>query len=137
METEPTRRLLADIGTHVELELILDGGSVEALSVDIVPDSAADFPNGRLGASAPLAKVLIGSPAGGRLIYHAGDICAVRLLSVRRSDNAEPEDLSSRRKEAERRAVDRSDRTSVMIYAASMNNKWGDLDPSNIEEPEE
>lgn len=134
---EPTERNLADIGMHVELELILEDGETEALSLDIVPDSAADYPNGRLGAGAPLAKTLIGNPAGSRLIYRTGDIRFVRLLSVRRSEGAEPEDLSARREEAERRAVDRSDRTSVMIYAASMNNKWGDLDPSNIEGTEE
>jgi len=126
--TAPVR---ADIGTHVEIEFIYETGESERLVLDLVPDNAADYPRGFLGANTPLAKALIGNTPGSRILYRAGDIKQVRLLAVYRGLRKPAEDLSERREETYRKAVDDSRRTDMLLAASSMNSKWGayDLQP--------
>ena len=121
----------ADIGMHVEIEFVLSSGETEQLSLDIVPDSAADYAHGLLGAGTPLGRALIGATAGSRVIYTTGDIRYVRVLRVERGPRLPAEDLSQRREEAYRKAVEDSHRTNILLAAASMNSKWGayDLQP--------
>ncbi len=119
-------------GRHVELELKYATSEVERLSLDVVPDNAADFDRGFLGESTPLARAILGKPAGETIAYRAGDIVSVRILSVSEALSGQPEDLSERRQEVERKAVRDSDHTSVVIYASSMNSKWGEYDPEKI-----
>ncbi len=124
-------------GRHVELELKYATSEVERLSLDVVPDNAADFDRGFLGESTPLAKAILGKLAGETIAYRAGDIVSVRILSVSETLSGQPEDLSERRQEVERKAVRDSDHTSVVMYASSMNSKWGDYDPEKIPKDEE
>jgi hypothetical protein len=124
-------------GRHVELELKYETSEVERLSLDVVTDNAADFERGFLGESTPLAKAILGKPAGSVIPYRAGDIVEVRILSVSADLSAQPADLSERREEVTRKAIHHADHTSAVIYASSMNSKWGDYDPDGLKEEDE
>jgi hypothetical protein len=124
-------------GRHVELELKYDTSEVEQLSLDVVQDNASDFERGFLGESSALAKAILGKQAGDVVSYQAGDIVQVRILAVSAELSAQPADLSSRREEAVRKAVHKSDHTNAVIFASSMNSKWGDYDPDGLKEDEE
>ncbi len=124
-------------GRHVELEIKFKTSETERLSLDVVADPSADFDHGFLGESTPLAKAIMGRQAGEVVPYRAGDIVQVRILSVAAELSAQPEDLSERRAETERKAIRHSDHTSAVIYASSMNSKWGDYDPDGLKEEDE
>ncbi len=124
-------------GRHVELELKYQTSETERLSLDVVADKSADFERGFLGESTPLAKAIMGRQAGEVVPYRAGDILQVRILSVSAELSAQPEDLSEKREETVRKAIRQSDHTSAVIYASSMNSKWGDYDPDGLKDEEE
>jgi len=124
-------------GRHVELELKYESGEVERLSLDVVPDAAADFDRGFLGESTALAKAILGRQAGDTLTYQAGDRVRVRILAVAAQWANQPADLSQRREDAERNAARKSDQTSVMLFASSFSGKWGDYDPNAVEKSSE
>lgn len=132
MESEAP--LLVETGRHVELELRYENGESEQLSLDLVPDRSADFARGFLGEGTPLAQAIRGLPAGSVAAYHAGDVTSVRILAVTAGLSAEPEDLTERRQETLRQAVRASDKVNAIIFASSMNSKWGDYDPSGIQD---
>src|SRR5512133_3606184 len=124
-------------GRHVELELKYETAEVERMSLDVVADDAADFEHGFLGESTPLAKAILGKTAGSVVSYRAGDITQVRILSVSGELRGKPADLSDRREESLRKAIRHSDHTSAVIFASSMNSKWGDYDPDGLKEDED
>ena len=124
-------------GRHVELELRYETSEVERLSLDVVADNAADFDKGLLGENTPLAKAIMGKQAGVIVPYRAGDIVEVRILSVSEAQAARPADLSERREEVTRKAIRQSDHTSLVIYASSMNSKWGQYDPGALKEEDD
>jgi len=121
-------------GRHVELELKYETGEVERLSLDIVPDASADFDAGFLGESTPLGKAIYGQMAGSKVSYQAGDRVEVRILSVTAEVKEREGDRAAEREQTIRKAVADSDRTSAIIYASSVNNKWGDYDPDSLKE---
>ncbi len=123
---------LVQAGRHVVLDIHYQGGEVEHLSLDVVPDAAADFVRGMLGESTPLAKAIMGKHAGEKIAYREGDALEVHILEVRVELAGQPVDLTQRRQETERKARQQSDQTSLIIFASSVNNKWGDYDPGVI-----
>jgi len=129
--------LAAQVGRHVELELVYEGGEIERLSLDIVADAAADFARGMLGESTPLARAISGHKAGEVIAYRTGDALEARILSVSAELSGEPVDLTKRREQTERKAVRQSDQTNLIIFASSVNNKWGEYDPGAIQDEEE
>jgi hypothetical protein len=133
MSEEPAA-LTAQVNRHVALELLLEGGETESLQVDIVPDAAADFANGFLGESTPLAQAVIGRAAGEQVDYRAGDVVGVRILAVAEGLRGQPQDQTERRQETVRKAVRLSDRTNAIIFASTVNNKWGDYDPGGLKD---
>jgi len=122
------------VGRHVLVELVYETGEVEQLAFDVVPDRVADFASGLLGESTPLAQALLGKRPGEALAYRAGDVAAARLLAVSTSERDSYGDVAARRRAILQEAVDHSDRTNALIYAASVNNKWGDYDPVWLDE---
>jgi hypothetical protein len=128
-----TRQYLAAIGMHVTLELITEDGETEQLEFDLVADRSADFARGFLGESTPLAQAILGQPVGRSLLYQNADIRAVRILSVTPSQAA-PEDAEARRQETLRKAVHQSDTTNAILFASSFSGKWGDYDPTGLDE---
>ncbi len=132
MEYQPS--IVVEVGVHVEIELIYANQETERLTLDIVPEKSADFAQGMLGDSTPLARVLMGNRAGSRLLYSHGDIRFVRILSVRAGLRSTAQDLSARRQEAYDKAVEQSHRTNIILAASSMNSKWGAYDIGPLEE---
>lgn len=129
--------LAAQVGRHVELELVYESGETERLGLDIVADAAADFARGLLGESTPLARAISGHKAGEVIAYRVGDALEARILSVSAELSGEPVDLTKRREQTERKAVRQSDQTNLIIFASAVNNKWGDYDPGAIQDEEE
>ncbi len=94
MRYDPFPGLVA-LGTRVEIELISEAGAAELLACDIVPDAAADFAAGFLGASTPLARAIMGRPSGAIVPYAQADIVEVRIVSVAHSQRAAEEDAAA------------------------------------------
>jgi len=134
-KTQPTQKPRPAIsGAHVDLELIDASGGREALSFDIVPDKLADFKNGFLGEKTPLAQAISGHFAGDRLPYQVDEIVEIHILDVQRSQAKPDQGIEARREAALRKAVNQSDLTSTVLFASSYNGKWGDYDPSGLDE---
>jgi hypothetical protein len=121
-----------EIGSLVEVELLSRTEPPERLNFTVVEDRQADFKAGFLGASTPLAQVLLGKTAGETLPYPAGDLAGVRILSVRRG-RVQTEDVAARRKAVVDKAIKHSDYVNAMIFAGSVNSKWGDYDIGKLD----
>jgi hypothetical protein len=134
--SKSSRPLYAVVGTHVTLELTTVEGETEQLEFDLVADRAADFARGFLGESTPLAQAILGQPAGRPLLYQNADIRAVRILAITPSQ-AVPEDAEARRQETLRKAVHQSEATNAILFASSFSGKWGDYDPTGLDEDQE
>jgi hypothetical protein len=132
MGNEPARIPIGN-GTLVEVELISRSGKSERLTFTLVEDGQADFAAGFLGEGTPLARTLIGHTAGEDLPYEAGDLRSVKVLAVTVSERAPGENVAARRKAVLRQAVDHSDYINAMIFATSVNNKWGDTDVQGLD----
>lgn len=127
---------LVALGTRVELELVDGHGEAESLAVDIVPDEAADLAEGFLGASTPLARAVMGRPAGSRVPYRMGDLVEVRILAVSRSTRVPDASAAAAREAATREAVDRAAIEETIQLALTFSSKWGDYDPAPLERPD-
>ena len=134
--SQAAKPLLAKVGTHVTLELITEGGESEQLEFDLVPDRSADFERGYLGESTPLAQAILGQPVGRPLLYQNADIRAVRILAIT-PGQAVLEDAEARRQETLRKAVRQSESTNAILFASSFSGKWGDYDPTGLDEDPE
>lgn len=121
-------------GRRVQIVLIHEDGGEEALTLDIVTDTAADFAQGLLGAGTPLAKAISGKHAGDVIAYHVGDLRSVRVLDVSRSPTDLDRSAAEHRQEILDKAVSESDRTNALNFASSFSSKWGGYDPSGIED---
>jgi hypothetical protein len=126
------------LGVHVEVELRTVDGDTERLAFDVVPDEAANFAAGFLGASTPLARAIMGRHVGAVVPYAAGDIVEAAILSVRLSERAADADASAAREAATREAVQRAETEDTIRLALTFSSKWGDYDPTPLEphEPE-
>ncbi len=120
------------LGTHVEVDLVDEQGGVEHLSLDVVPKEEADVSQGRLSAEAPLARTILGRPAGSTAPYHMGDVVAVRICRVGPRVSSEAGDTSARQQAIMQRAVARSEMINDMAFALAAGSKWGDYDPSKL-----
>jgi len=130
----PVEPMKVSVGTHVKLELVSYRGEIEPLEVDIVPDQVADFRSGLLGESTPLARAILGQVAGAKVPYKVDDIAQAHILSVEPATRETYGDVAARKKAILRKAINQSDLTSTIIYASSMNSKWGDYEPPDLDE---
>ena len=128
MEHKPT----VQPGTHVVVELLDAHGESERLEFDLVPDQAADFSRGYLGAGTPLARAILNKPAGVTVPYRQADILQVRILSVTPAESLPVDDLTHQREQAARKALEQVQRTNAILFASSFSGKWGDYDPDGI-----
>jgi Transcription elongation factor, GreA/GreB, C-term len=126
-------RTVVRVGTRVDVELVDDSGGAERLSFDIVPESAADFSAGFLGAATPLALAILGERAGSVVSYTLADVVAVRILSVKPSERAPEAGVAEAREAATREAVNKSNLEDAVRLALTVDVKWGDYDPEGIE----
>lgn len=121
------------MGRHVQVELVDRDGKCERLALDIVPDEKADFAAGFLGAETPLAKAIMGRPAGASVPYDVGDLREVRILSVAPTQRASGVDVADRDAILQK-AVSRSEQAEAARFSLTVDLKWGGTDPSSIED---
>jgi hypothetical protein len=126
-------RTVVHVGTRVEVELIDAAGGTERLAFDVVPESAADFSAGFLGAGTPLAQAILGEVAGATVSYRLADVVAVRVLSVEPSRRAPEAGAAQAREALLREAVDKSNLEDAVRLALTVDVKWGDYDPEGLE----
>ncbi|MFH2039000.1 MAG: hypothetical protein ABIJ65_06140 [Chloroflexota bacterium] len=131
--SEIVHDLKVEPGMLVEVELVSALGEVERLTFTLVEDEQADFQAGFLGSGTTLAKTILGHYPDSTLDYKAGDLQFVRILSVEPSDKIQTEDINSRRKTLMRKALDHSDYVNALIFATSVNSKWGDYDIDSLD----
>jgi hypothetical protein len=117
----------------VEVELVDAAGDAERLAFDIVPESAADFSAGFLGASTPLAQAIVGETAGSTVPYRLADVVAVRILSVEPSRRAPEAGAAEARQAMLSEAVAKSNLEDAVRLALTVDVKWGDYDPEGLE----
>lgn len=127
---------LVALGTHVEVALIDSHGESELLVFDVVPDEAADFDAGFLGASTPLAHAIMGRPRGARVPYRMGDLIQVEIRAISKSRRSADTTAAAAREAAAREAADRAALEETIQLALTFSSKWGDYDPTPLE-PEE
>jgi hypothetical protein len=132
IEAEKSQRVA--VGTHVEVELIDEAGERERLEFDLVPDKQADFANGFLGESTPLAQAILGQSAGSVVAYRVGDIVKVSILTVTSDARVPVEDVAAKRQAVVQQVVAESNRISDMVFALAVGSKWGDYDPGGPKE---
>jgi hypothetical protein len=124
---------LVALGTRVEVEMVSELGDSERLTFDIVPDSAADFTAGFLGAGTPLAQAIMGRPVGSFVSYRVGDMAEVQILAVTLSVRRAAEDAAEVRQAATQEAVERAKTDEMVQLALTVNVKWGGYDPEPLE----
>jgi hypothetical protein len=127
-----TQKKAITVGSHVELNLIDRNGKKDLLSIDIVEDESADFSQGYLGKSTPLARVLFGEKPGVTIPYLKDDILAIEILSVSASSNIPPDDAQAKRQEKLKHAMQQVQHTNAVVFASSFTGKWGDYDPDSL-----
>jgi hypothetical protein len=114
------------------LHLLDRTGNKERLEIDIVPDEAADFSQGFLGASTPLAKMLLGERAGCTIPYLKDDIFAIEILRVEPSIDKPPDHIQESRQSRMDKVKQEVEHTNAVIFASSFSGKWGDYDPDSL-----
>lgn len=124
---------LVALGACVEVELVDQAGEGERLTFDIVPDRAADFAAGFLGASTLLAQAIMGHPVGSVVPYLVGDLAEVRILAVTLSERLADGDAAEARNAATQEAVERAKTDELVQLALTVNVKWGGYDPEPLE----
>ncbi len=129
-----SRGHLISIGSHVELVLVDWQDGREQLSFDIVPDEAADYSCGFLGASTPLAQALLGESTGTVIPYLKDDIQAIEILSVRQATQVPDASAEEKRSAAMRKNLREVEHASAVAFASSFSGKWGDYDPASLPE---
>jgi hypothetical protein len=125
------------VGSKVEIDLIDREGHKERLSVVIVPDEAADFEHGYLGANTPLGQALVGERAGHAIPYLKGDILAIDILQATKVAQLPSQDAAKRRADEMKRTLKEVQNTNAMLFASSFSGKWGDYDPDSIPQDNE
>jgi len=121
------------VGTRVDVELIDELGAGERMTFDIVSDQVADFSAGFLAAGTPLAKAILGQPAGAGVPYRVADVVEVRILRVTASTRTPDAAAAESRRAAVQEAVSRSNLEDAVRLALTVDVKWGDYDPEGIE----
>jgi hypothetical protein len=126
--------------THVEIEMSYprdesrgNEGEAEKLAFDIVPDAQADYYAGYLGESTPLAKAIMGCRVGNVVVYKAGEeACKVRILSIQPAAG-KPGGEADARRAAVQQAREQIAKTDAMIFASTVEGKWGEYDTDSME----
>lgn len=120
----------------MDVNLLDREGKKTRLSVDIVEDESADFAHGFLGASTPLAKILLGERAGNVIPYLKDDIFAIDVLSVTPALTASLDDAQEKRQAKMKKIIREVEHTNAVVFASSFSGKWGDYDPDSLPEDE-
>ena len=121
------------IGCCVELVLLSRSGESERLEFDLVTDELADYQAGFLGASTPLTQAILGEKAGITIPYFTDDLMAIEILSIRESTRTPDKNAAARRDATLKNAKDQIEFTNAVLFAASVNTKWGSYDADGLD----
>ena len=113
------------IGMHVVIEMRSADGGNERMAFDIVPEHAADYGAGFVGANTPLAKAIRGKFAGATVPYNIGDIVEIQIVDVAPAEPSSPDDSVARRQAAYDETLRKAERTNAEMFASSYGSKWG------------
>jgi len=121
------------IGYLVELELISRSGEREALAFDLVSDEQADYQTGFLGVSTPLVKAILGEKAGITVPYFTDELQGIHIVSVCPSKRKPSASAAAKREAAVQDAVEQIEFTNAVLFAASVDTKWGEYDADGLD----
>ena len=121
------------IGCRVEVELIEEAGTVESLTFDLAPEGGGDLAAGFVAANSPLGPAVLGRRAGETVDYHMADIARVRILSVIAGRTPEI-DAAASREAVIKEALEKSDLADAVRLSLTVDQKWGDTDPTAMAE---
>lgn len=125
--------LRVQLGSHVELRLLTRSGEREALAFDLVPDEQADYQAGFLGVSAPLAQAILGEKAGITVPYFTDELQGVQIVSISPSTRKPSANAAAKREAAVQDAVEQIEFTNAVLFAASVDTKWGEYDADSLD----
>jgi len=123
----------ARLGCQVELELISRSGERVRLEFDLVSDEQADYQAGFLGANSPLAQAILGEKIGVTIPYFTEELMAVEILSIQESTRTPEIDTASQREATLKDAQDQIEFTNAVLFAASVDTKWGEYDADGLD----
>jgi hypothetical protein len=130
--SENTNELRAQPGYCVSIKLLYRSGESEHLEFDLVPDEKSDYQAGFIGVSTPFAKAILGEKAGITVPYFTDELMAIEILSIRESTRT-AEDTAVQRDSAVQNAKDQIEFTNAVLFASSMNTKWGSYDADGLD----
>lgn len=119
--------------TNVKLEMVFNSGESEQMTFLMVPDADAEYYSGFLGESTPLAKAILGRTAGVTVPYYKGDIQQVRILAVQPGSKTGASEAAAKRHAETEEAKEETARTNAMIFATTVEGKWGEYDADSLE----
>ncbi len=124
---------IVTLNSHVEVELVSQTGGREHLAFEIVPERAADFAAGRLSETAPLARAIMGKPAGAVIPYKVGDLRQVKVLSISAPATKTDTEAAAAERDAKLdQARSQAELGNMISFALTFDSKWGDYDPEEI-----
>jgi hypothetical protein len=123
----------AQLGYQVELELIFRSGERQRLKFDLVPDDQADYQTRFLGASTHLAQSILGEKIGVMIPYFTDELMAVEIISIRESTRIPEVNTASQREAVLKDAQDQIEFTNAVLFAASVDTKWGEYDADGLD----
>ena len=125
--------LRVQLGCLVEIELLSRTGERERLEFDLVLDEQADYQAGFLGAGTPLAQAILGEKIGVLIPYFTDELMAIEILSIQESTRKSEENAASQREAALKDAQDQIEFTNAVLFAASVDTKWGEYDADGLD----
>ena len=123
----------AKLGTCIVLKLLSRNGESEPLEFDLVPDNQADYVSGFLGVSTPLAQAILGEKTGVTIPYFTDELMGVEIISIRVSTRTQEKNIASQREAALNEAKEQIEFTNAVLFAASVDTKWGEYDADGLD----
>ena len=129
---ENTNELRVQPGYCVSIKLLYRTEESEYLEFDLVPDEQSDYQTGFIGISTPFAKAILGEKAGITVPYFTDELMALEILSIRESTRT-ASDSAVQRDRVVQNAKDQIEFTNAVLFAASVNTKWGSYDADGLD----
>ena len=130
--SENTNELLVQPGYCVSIQLLYRSGKREHLEFDLVSDEQSDYQAGFIGVSTPFAKAILGEKAGITVPYFTDELMAIQILSISESKRSAA-DTAVQRDRAVQNARDQIEFTNAVLFAASVDTKWGSYDADGLD----
>jgi len=131
--TKDHHKVTVQSGCCVEIEMIYRSGNREPLIFDLVSDEQADFENGFIGVSTPLANALIGESCGYVIPYFTPEFLAIQIISIQKSSRTPETNKYLSRKESIEETLEQIEFRDAVLFASSTGTKWGSYDADGLD----